>query len=67
MQRRRKQKDVGQMNGDLEVSVGCSSCRRLCVVLYMINNKNIFADTMPELGSLDSLVEVKGPGVWAKS
>ena len=37
------------------------------MVLYMINNKNIFADTMPELVSLDSLVEVKGPGVWAKS
>lgn len=37
------------------------------MVLYIINNKNTLADTMPELGSLDSLVEVKGPGVWTKS
>lgn len=37
------------------------------MVLYIINNKNTLADTMPELGSLHSLVEVKGPGVWKKS
>lgn len=37
------------------------------MVLYMINNKNTFADTMPELGSLDSLVELKAPGVWTES